>query len=231
MVSATAKLSARLTYQLKIALKLLLLAAENEVLLDDCHLRTYPKTKTMKPFLRIDEQLGLHLARPELAEAVFFAVDENRDFLRQWLPWVDSTLSVEDTQAFVKASMKSNSDGSQLITFILENERLVGAISVVHFNREHSRCEIGYWLRADCQGRGILTRTASAFIDYLFRNKNMNRLEIHVIPGNLKSRAAALRLGFQSDGVLRKALRMYGNYHDVEIFSLLKADWERDKKS
>jgi len=185
----------------------------------------------MKPFLRIDEQLGLHLARPELAVAIFEAVDENRAFLRQWLPWVDSTLSVEDTEAFVKASMKSNSDGSQLICFILENERLVGAISVVHFNREHSRCEIGYWLRADCQGRGILTRSAKVFIRYLFQRKHMNRLEIHIIPGNAKSQAAAQRLGFQSDGVLRKALRMYGSFHDLEVFSLLKADWEQDKKS
>ena len=65
---------------------------------------------------------------------------------------------------------------------------------------------------------------------FLFQKKRMNRLEVLVIPGNEKSRNVPLRLGFQSDGVLRKALQMYGSFHDVEVLSLLKDEWTATKR-
>ncbi len=184
----------------------------------------------MKPFIQVDENLSLHLARHELAEAVFQAIDENRSFLRQWLPWVDGTLTLEDTKTFIRESMQHNSNGSRLTLFILSNGRLAGSLGIVHFNKDHRRCEIGYWLREDLQGKGIITRALTAFTAFLFQKKRMNRLEVLVIPGNEKSRNVPLRLGFQSDGVLRKALQMYGSFHDVEVFSLLKDEWTATKR-
>ncbi|MBI1225178.1 MAG: GNAT family N-acetyltransferase [Bacteroidetes bacterium] len=183
----------------------------------------------MKPFINVDESLSLHLARHELAGAIFQAVDENRAFLRQWLPWVDGTRSLEDTKTFITESMRHNSDGSRLTLFIMSNGQLAGSLGVVHFNKDHRRCEIGYWLREDLQGQGIMTRSFAAFIEFLFQKKQMNRLEVLIIPGNNKSRAVALRLGFMSDGVLRKALQMYGIFHDVEVLGLLKSDWMAGK--
>ncbi len=179
----------------------------------------------MTPFIRIDEHLSLHLARPELAEAVFQAVAENRAYLRKWLPWVDATRSVDATKTFMRESMQHNSDGRRLTTFILANGQVAGSLGVVHFNKEHCRCEIGYWLREDFQGKGIMTRACTSFMEFLFKKKGMNRLEILVIPTNEQSRAVPIRLGFQSEGILRKALRMHGSFHDVEVFSLLKDDW------
>jgi ribosomal-protein-serine acetyltransferase len=107
---------------------------------------------------------------------------------------------------------------------------IAGSLGVVHFNREHRRCELGYWLRQDLQGRGIMAKALSGFIEFLFKNKAQNRLEILVIPKNERSRAVAMRLGFQSDGVMRKALQLYGSFHDVEIFGLLKEDWTQNQK-
>lgn len=185
----------------------------------------------MKPFIKIDETLSLHLARHELAEPIFQVVNENRDFLRQWLPWVDDTRAVEDTKTFIREAMQHNSDGSRLTTFIMANDQLAGSLGVIHFNREHLRCEIGYWLRKDLQGQGIMTKAGEAFIDFLFKTKRIHRLEILIIPQNLPSRAVAQRLGFRSEGILRKALNMYGSFHDVEVFGLLREEWSLQKKS
>lgn len=181
----------------------------------------------MKPFLPVDDNIALHLARYELADAVFQAVDENRAHLRQWLPWVDGTCSVDDTKTFIQESMQHNSDGSRLTLFITVDDQLAGSLGVVNFNKEHRKCEIGYWLREDLQGRGIVTKALATFADFLFKNKGMNRLEIQVMVGNGRSRAVPFRLGFQLEGVLRQALFMYQTFHDLELFSLLKSDWTK----
>ncbi|MCU0348430.1 MAG: GNAT family N-acetyltransferase [Saprospiraceae bacterium] len=178
----------------------------------------------MKPFLVVDEQISLHLARPELAEAVFGAIDESRAFLRTWLPWVDGTKSVEDTKTFMKESMSYNSDGTRLTTFIRVGDQLAGSLGVVNFNRDHQKCEIGYWLSQDFQGKGILTKSLVAFTRFLFKNKGIHRIEIQVAVGNDRSRRVPERLGFQLEGVLRQSVFMYGSYHDVAVYSLLKSD-------
>jgi ribosomal-protein-serine acetyltransferase len=179
----------------------------------------------MRPFLRIDDEISLHLAQPELALPVFRAIDENRAHLRPWLPWVDGTRTVEDTKTFIKESMLHNKDGSRLTTFIYYGEELAGSLGVVNFNKDHRKCEIGYWLREDLQGRGILTKALSVFIEYLFKSKGMNRIEVQVLSGNDRSKGVPLRLGFKQEGALRQSVRMYGSFHDVELFSLLKEEW------
>ncbi|MBI5916035.1 MAG: GNAT family N-acetyltransferase [Bacteroidetes bacterium] len=183
----------------------------------------------MRPFLRIDEHLTLHLARHELAEAVFRAVDENREYLRPWLPWVDDTKSVDDTKTYIRESMQHNSEGTRLTTFLLRGEEVVGSIGVVHFSKDHRKCEIGYWLSENLQGQGMMTSTCACFIDHLFRTKDLNRVEILVATNNNRSRALPPRLGFQSEGILRQALLIYQKYHDIELFSLLRSDWQSAK--
>jgi len=183
----------------------------------------------LKPFIKIDEELGLHLARPELAEAIFKAVDKDRLYLRQWLPWVDGTRSAADSSAFIQHSMKMNARGDQLITFLIWKGQLAGSLGVVKFIKDRKSCEVGYWLRSDLQGKGIMTRACTAFINYLFRQKNLNRIEILVASGNAKSKAVCKRLGFSHEGTLRQALWLYDNYHDLELYAMLKDDWmDRD---
>ncbi len=180
----------------------------------------------LKPFIQIDGELGIHLARPELAATIFEAVDRQRPYLSQWLPWVDLTKKVEDTENFIKESMQHNRNGSRLTTFIMFGEKLAGSIGVVHFNKDNKSCEVGYWLSEELQGQGIMTKTCRVFINHLFKTKSLNRIEIKTATNNIKSRAVPPRLGFTEEGILRQGLLLYGNYYDLSLFSLLRHEWE-----
>ena len=179
----------------------------------------------LKPFLKIDDKITLHLARPELAPAIFEAVDAQRSYLRQWLPWVDSTLSVKDTEAYIKESMQHNTNGTRLNTFILYGEKLAGALGVVHFNKDNKSCELGYWLNHGLQGHGIMTKAVRGFTNHLFKTKALNRIEIHTTTGNAKSQAIPLRLGFKKEGVLRQAILIHDQFHGLALFGLLREEW------
>ncbi|MCC6723052.1 MAG: GNAT family N-acetyltransferase [Saprospiraceae bacterium] len=179
----------------------------------------------MKPFLKVDDTITLHLPGPALALDVYEAINKNRTYLRIWLPWVDDINHPNDTKTFMEESMSHNSAGTRLTTFILYGEKLIGSVGVVRFQKEHRKCEIGYWLCEDHQGRGIITKALRALMAYLFKSKAINRIEVQILCGNERSKGVPLRLGFQSEGIQRQAVRLYDQFFDVELFSILKEDW------
>lgn len=181
----------------------------------------------MRPFIKIDDQISLHLPRPEIAEAIFQTVDAQRSYLRQWLPWVDGTQTSADTLAFIEESIKKNKTGERLTTFIYNGVHLAGSIGFVNLKKEHQMGEIGYWLHQDIQHQGIMTKTCARFIDYAFRTKALNRIEIKVASENSKSQAIPKRLGFTHEGTLRESLQMYDQFYDLELFSLLRREWSK----
>ena len=54
----------------------------------------------------IRPDLELRLLEERHAPEVFLRVNEDRAYLRQWLPWVDSTLTGDDTVAFIRAALE-----------------------------------------------------------------------------------------------------------------------------
>jgi hypothetical protein len=58
-----------------------------------------PEIKTEIP------SLTLRLLREEDAQELFMRNDQNRDHLRQWMPWLDETKSATDTLNFIRRSL------------------------------------------------------------------------------------------------------------------------------
>ena len=79
--------------------------------------------------LKLDEGLELRLLEERHAEAVFAVVDRNRAYLRQWLPWLDVSLSPDDTRNFIKESLGEFANGEGLLAGIWEREQVIGAKS------------------------------------------------------------------------------------------------------
>jgi ribosomal-protein-serine acetyltransferase len=132
---------------------------------------------------------------------------------------------VDDTLAFIHESIEKNKTGEQLTTFIYNGVDFAGSISFVKLNKDLKMGEIGYWLHRDMQQKGMMTKTCQRFIDYAFRTKALNRIEIKVATQNLKSQAIPKRLGFTHEGTLREAFTMYGQFYNLELFSLLRREW------
>ncbi len=51
--------------------------------------------------LFVEEGLELSQTMPDEAEELFSVVDANRNYLREWLPWLDGTNSVEYEISFI----------------------------------------------------------------------------------------------------------------------------------
>jgi ribosomal-protein-serine acetyltransferase len=106
---------------------------------------------------------------------------------------------------------------------------LAGTLTLFDIKPSHRTAEIGYWLGADFEGKGLMTRGVKALINYAFFEMGLNRLEIRTNINNLKSRAIPERLGFTLEGVLGQEVRLHGKSQDMALYALLQQDWRKQK--
>ena len=53
-------------------------------------------------FLKVDEENFLKLLKMDDAPALFDLVENNRSYLREWVPWVDTNATIEESNAFIR---------------------------------------------------------------------------------------------------------------------------------
>jgi ribosomal-protein-serine acetyltransferase len=179
----------------------------------------------------IRPDLELRLLEERHAPEVFALVNEDRAYLRQWLPWVDSTLMVDDTVAFIRAALEQFATGDGITAGIWHRGHLCGVIGTHKIQKLNRKVELGYWLGESSQGQGIVTDCCRAMITHLFIDHGLNRVEIHCAVSNSKSAAVPRRLGFQLEGTLRDANLAGGRFHDLYVFGMLKKDWPCETRS
>jgi ribosomal-protein-serine acetyltransferase len=173
----------------------------------------------------ISQALELRLLEERHAEEVFLLCDRDRDRLRQWLPWVDGTLSPDDTREFIRRSLEQFARGESLVAGIWQDGSLAGVVSFVNINPANRSALIGYWLGPEYEGRGIMTRACRELIDYGFEELGLNRIVIRASTENLRSQAVPQRLGFTREGVERQSEWLNDRFIDMVVFSMLRSEW------
>ena len=165
---------------------------------------------------------GLELRQLQLADAptLFAVVDANRAALRAWLPWVDATNKVADSETYIKGSLRDFQETRAFTCGIWSMGRLVG---VIGHNRIDWANRIGfpaYWIAPDSQGQGIMTRCCRAVIDDAFTNLKLNRVMVAVATENIRAQKIPEKLGFAKVSTLKKAEWLYDHHVDHFIYSL-----------
>lgn len=175
--------------------------------------------------LKVDNEIELGLFEVKQAPTLFALVDQNREYLREWLPWLDATTSVEDTKTFIKGALQQFAENNGFQAGIWYKGELAGTIGFHYVHWVTGRTEIGYWLGKNHEGHGIMTRATRKLVEYAFNDLGLNRVEIRCATGNHKSRAIPERLGFTREGTLRQVFRNYDQLFDIVVYGMLAGEW------
>ncbi len=170
----------------------------------------------------INPGLELRLLQPTDAPALFAVVDANRTALREWLPWVDATNQVKDSETYIKGALRDFAETRAFTCGIWSLGRLVG---VIGHNRIDWANRIGfpaYWIAPDSQGKGIMTLCCRAVIDDAFGALQLNRVVVAVATKNFRAQKIPEKLGFKKISTLKKAEWLYDHHVDHFIYSLAK---------
>lgn len=177
-------------------------------------------------YIQVNEDVSLKLLQKSDAKELFTTVNDSRDYLREWLPWVDNTKQAKDYEPVIEMWLNqfTANDGFQAgIVFKGDIVGMVGFHSIDWANRKTS---IGYWLAEKYQGNGIMTDAVKTLVEIAFLKYHLNRVEIMCGVENHKSKGIPERLGFQKEGVVRDAEFLYDHFHDCVLYSMLARDWE-----
>ena len=174
--------------------------------------------------LSIDEDIELRMFELRHVAELFTLTDRNRRHLIEWLPWVRSTQSPEDTERFVRATLRQFADGEGFHAGIWYRGELSGAIGLHRIDWANRNVSLGYWISADKQSKGLATAATAAVVEYCFTELDLHRVEIRCGLENYKSRAVPRKLGFREEGVLRAAGWLGDRWSDMVVYSKLATD-------
>lgn len=179
----------------------------------------------MKPLqIIVDNEITLKLPKPQDAEKLFALVDQNRSYLRQYLPWVDFNVNVNDSKKFIQESRKNFKNGAGFSLLIIYKGKIAGTIGMHYIDQVNKKTEIGYWLAKEFQGKGIMRKCCSTLIEHLFNDLSLHRIEIRCTVSNQASQRIAEILGFTKEGILRDGSLLNRTFEDALVYSLLKTD-------
>lgn len=173
----------------------------------------------------VDDEIELKLLELQDAESLFKRIDENREYLRKWLPWLDSNREENDTKQFIEWSRKQFVDGTDIVAAIWYQQSIVGTVGLHGIVSPGGSASIGYWISEEFQGRLIVTRAVRALIDHAFGVLELHRIEIRCAPENTRSHGIPNTLGFTREGILREAERLYDRYVDSVVYGILRNEW------
>lgn len=150
--------------------------------------------------LSVNEDVSLRQLDGSEASVLFSLVNQNRDYLRHWLPWVDSTHSPSDSKAFITETLRKRREGSEYGYAIIFEGKPVGHMSLMHVT-DGKDPEIGYWISADVSGRGIVKSATDTLTDFGLDTLGLKKIVIKAEPDNIASNKVAEKLDYELSGV------------------------------
>jgi ribosomal-protein-serine acetyltransferase len=179
--------------------------------------------------IQVNNSIKLELIADKHAGPVFELIEKNRPYLREWFPWVDYMTTVDRFREFILSSKIKEQESSDYAYVIYYDNEAVGRIGIYYIDQQNRIGSIGYWLDADKQGQGIVTKSANALLALGFETLDLNRLEIKCSAKNIKSQSIPGKLKFSQEAVLKQAEYINDIYNDLVLFALTRGEWENNQ--
>jgi ribosomal-protein-alanine N-acetyltransferase len=105
-----------------------------------------------------------------------------------------------------------------------DTNRLIGTIGLL-IDRKDENAELGFWIGKPYWGKGYCTEAATALIRYGFDKQELNRIHAFHLSRNPASGRVLQKIGMSHEGCLRQAIKKWGTFEDVEVYSILRSEY------
>jgi ribosomal-protein-serine acetyltransferase len=137
------------------------------------------------------------------------AVAETWEELNQWMRWAENRdaftaelMEIRNRQVMASFLLR---EAIELIGIETQTGKAVVWCGFHDIDWKARQCDTGYWVRKSAQRQGFATETTNAMLRYAFGALGMQRVGLTHSSGNEPSRRIAEKLGFNFEGIQRRA--------------------------
>lgn len=170
-----------------------------------------------------DGVVELRAPRRSDAAELYDAVRVSLPELLPWMAWAHPDYAEVEAAEWVRRAAHAFADGAefQFVARAVATREVLGTVGLNAIDRLNRWANLGYWLRTDRVGEGLMTRSGALVAGFGFGELGLGRIEVLAAVGNHRSQAVAERLGALREGVLRRRLRVGDDVQDAVVFSLV----------
>jgi ribosomal-protein-serine acetyltransferase len=147
-------------------------------------------------------RVTLRAVGPGMGERHQAAIAASLPELSRWLAWARGDCGVAAIEAWCRTNAAAFVRREAFNYIIVESDTFIGGCGLVNVRWDLRTAEIGYWLRSDRTGCGLMSEAVVALRD-AFCPTPLRRIELRCGSGNHASAAVARRCGFAFEGTSR----------------------------
>lgn len=140
--------------------------------------------------------------------------------------------SLAESRAYLRFILRQYRDGTPSSWGIVlkATGHLVGTIGYMAYSEENSTVEVGYSLARPLWNQGLMTEALRAVLNYTFEHLRIHRIEAQHDAANPASGRVMRKCGMFYEGRLRGRIYNKGRFVDVDLYALVREDWERGRQ-
>lgn len=169
-----------------------------------------------------------------LPDEFYKLIDKNKHHIEKTFPVTlanSDSLSKAKDFLLINFDKEKNKEGFYFLARNIKTNKLIGYLCVKTIDYRISKCELGYFIDENFQGKGITTKMVSDALDFCFNELLMNKVFICTSEINLASQRIALKHNFKQEGVLRNEFRNGdGTLENTVYFGLLKSEYNTHER-
>lgn len=153
----------------------------------------------------------------------------NKDHLEEEVSEIKKIKKEEDAEVFVRNLMVAWVARKRFVFAIVDKEtdNIIGQIWIEPIKWENKIFEIGYFIEAKNEGKGLVTEAVQYSIKFIFEYLDASKVEIHTKLTNERSKAIPMRCNFTKEAQIRnRSMFKNGDITDLLYFGLLRKEYE-----
>ncbi len=173
------------------------------------------------------KNIDLRLVTDEDLDYLYSVTNDLSNTGEYWPLMLETKKSFQDK--FAQSGFWNDNAGKMLI--VDKENNILGEMNYFKGLWYMPGYEIGYRIYGPRdRGKGFASEALELFVDFMFRSKQINRLEIEADVDNVGSKRIAEKCGFKVEGIKKQSSFLNGRYRDNVLLALVKEDYFNKSK-
>lgn len=176
--------------------------------------------------LVVNDALILRQVKPEQDSDSFFRIYCDADAMKYYQGYSKPPAARDWVRVVLQNQIKAFEKRREYNWTIADakTDEALGRILLSDFQNNNTMANIGYFLRRDCWGKGIMTVCTSMVMRFAFDYMKLERIFSTVERNNIASWRVLGKNGFVREGVLRHCFLLPDGLHDCYLYGRLASD-------